>query len=104
MAEEKILSKENLNKLLQNLPGWQEKNNFLMKEFKLPDFVTAVSFIDDLVLDFENKKHHPDISLNYNRVIFSLTTHSIGNFVTQKDVDLAKIIEKKSQNFLTKNS
>jgi 4a-hydroxytetrahydrobiopterin dehydratase len=41
----------------------------------------------------EQSDHHPDITLNYNKVTLNLSTHSAGG-LTNKDFDLAGHIEK----------
>jgi 4a-hydroxytetrahydrobiopterin dehydratase len=46
-------------------------------------FVNAVA---DLA---ESANHHPDITVNYNRVSLALSTHDAGG-LSQLDVDLAK--------------
>jgi 4a-hydroxytetrahydrobiopterin dehydratase len=40
----------------------------------------------------EKAVHHPDITINYNLVTLSLSTHSEGG-VTEKDFQLAKEID-----------
>jgi 4a-hydroxytetrahydrobiopterin dehydratase len=39
----------------------------------------------------ENANHHPDISIKWNRVRLTLSTHSAGT-VTDKDYSLAEVI------------
>jgi len=41
----------------------------------------------------EQSDHHPDITLNYNKVSLSLSTHSAGG-LTVKDFELAGHIDK----------
>ena len=37
--------------------------------------------------------HHPEWTNVYNRVMVSLCTHDAGNVVTQKDYDLASLLD-----------
>jgi len=41
----------------------------------------------------EQANHHPDITINYNQVGISLSTHSEGG-ITRKDFQLAEAIDK----------
>jgi 4a-hydroxytetrahydrobiopterin dehydratase len=50
-----------------------------------------MKFVNSLVEPAEQMGHHPDLSISYNRVVITLTTHDAGG-LTQKDFDLAKQI------------
>ncbi|MFM7713482.1 MAG: 4a-hydroxytetrahydrobiopterin dehydratase, partial [Microcystis sp.] len=41
----------------------------------------------------ESLGHHPDITINYNRVTLSLTTHDVGG-LSNLDFDLAQQIDR----------
>ena len=41
----------------------------------------------------ETADHHPDIDIRYTKIICTLSTHSAGG-ITQKDLDMARQIEK----------
>ena len=46
-----------------------------------------------VALEAEKMDHHPDWSNVYNKVEISLSTHSAGDIVTEKDRKLAKKID-----------
>jgi 4a-hydroxytetrahydrobiopterin dehydratase len=71
---------------------WQERNQALIKEFTFPDFKSALTFVNEVGGLAEAANHHPDISLSWDRVIISLTTHDEGG-VTEKDRKLATSID-----------
>lgn len=74
--------------------GWSEIDSKLVKNYELPNFIEAIHFINLVAAEADNMNHHPDIKLyNYKNVRFTLTTHSKGK-ITQKDIDLAKLIDK----------
>lgn len=75
---------------------WQEQNNSLIREFKFPDFSSALLFVNQVGELAEAANHHPDIELGWGRAKIALTTHSEGG-VTQKDRDLAKDIDALAQ-------
>ena len=86
-----VLNQTEIQQELQSLSGWQEKNNAIERTFKFDDFVSAIAFVNKLVDPAEKAGHHPDISISYNKVGISLTTHDAGG-ITQKDFDLAREI------------
>ena len=77
---------------LARLPGWSRAGDTLTKVFTFETFPAGVAFVDRVALAAEELAHHPDITINYNRVTMTLSTHSEGG-VTEKDVALAQRIE-----------
>ena len=92
MAE--ALSTSAITEALGSLPGWTHEDDKLKKAFKFGNFKEAMSFIVRLAFEAEKQRHHPELFNVYNRVRIELTTHDAGNKVTEKDVALAKAIEK----------
>jgi 4a-hydroxytetrahydrobiopterin dehydratase len=72
---------------------WEEKNNFLVKEFVFNDFKEAFSFMTRVAELAEAMNHHPLWTNAYNKVTIQLNTHDAGNTITKKDRDLAKAID-----------
>jgi 4a-hydroxytetrahydrobiopterin dehydratase len=72
---------------------WIEKNNQLVGTFEFEDFAAAFSFMTRIALIAEKRNHHPDWTNSYNKVVIRLYTHDKGNTVTNKDRELASIIE-----------
>ena len=72
---------------------WEEKNNCLTKTFKFKNFVEAFSFMTQVALIAEKMCHHPEWKNVYNVVEIKLTTHDKGNIITQKDIELAHLID-----------
>lgn len=72
---------------------WITRDNALVKTFVFDDFVAALAFVQRVGELAELAQHHPDITINYNKVNLRLQTHDAGNVVTQKDVDLAEAID-----------
>jgi 4a-hydroxytetrahydrobiopterin dehydratase len=72
---------------------WQEKNNTLYRKFEFKDFSEAFAFMTRVALAAEKMDHHPDWSNVYNKVEITLSTHSAGDIVTDKDRKLAKKID-----------
>ena len=72
---------------------WEEKNNTLCRKFEFKDFSQAFSFMTRVALAAEKMDHHPSWTNVYNTVEISLSTHSAGNIVTEKDRKLALKID-----------
>ena len=72
---------------------WQESANSLYKKFIFSDFTEAFSFMTSVALAAEKMNHHPKWTNQYNIVEIWLNTHDAGNIITQKDKDLATIID-----------
>jgi 4a-hydroxytetrahydrobiopterin dehydratase len=57
------------------------------------DFLEAMQFVNQVARSAEGMNHHPDISIHYNKVRLSLTTHDEGG-LTERDFRLARKIDR----------
>lgn len=88
MAQQK-LSEAEIEAELLNTPDWAEVSGAIQKTFQLPDFRTAMAFVDGLADYAERVQHHPEILIRYNKVTISVNTHDAGG-ITAKDFALAQ--------------
>jgi 4a-hydroxytetrahydrobiopterin dehydratase len=72
---------------------WKEENNTLSRSFRFKDFSEAFAFMTRVAIEAEKMDHHPLWTNVYNKVDISLSTHSAGNTVTEKDRKLAAKID-----------
>ncbi len=72
---------------------WLVEKNRLIKTFKFKDFAEAFGFMTKVALAAEKMDHHPTWTNTWNTVSFELSTHDAGDIVTDKDRNLAKIID-----------
>lgn len=79
---------------LKRLPGWEHENDALKRSYRFSDFSEALGFIVRIGLLAEQHGHHPELFNVYNTVRVALNTHDAGGKVTQKDLDLARAIQK----------
>jgi len=77
---------------LAELPGWELTEGGIARQFDMDSFPAAVAVVVRVGFAAEAADHHPDITLNWKRVTFSLITHSEGG-VTKKDVAMARQIQ-----------
>jgi 4a-hydroxytetrahydrobiopterin dehydratase len=88
------LSQTEIQGKLRNLTGWElMKNKTIQKKFAFGNFKEALTFVNQVGELAEQADHHPDITINYNKVTLNLWTHTAGGLTT-KDFDLATHIEK----------
>jgi 4a-hydroxytetrahydrobiopterin dehydratase len=86
------LSKNDVQSRLSALSGWTLKGDEIEKEFQFADFAGSMAFVNKVAGAAEAMDHHPDISIKYNRVGLTLSTHSEGG-LTEKDFALAGQID-----------
>ena len=90
MAVEKMTIQQ-IEGNLNDLPGWQLKDEKLHRELKFKNFIEAWGFMTQAAILAESMDHHPEWSNVYSRVTIDLTTHEAGG-ISQRDFDLAQRI------------
>jgi 4a-hydroxytetrahydrobiopterin dehydratase len=71
---------------------WERDGKVLRRTVKRKDFAEAMAFVNQVAELAEAADHHPDISISWNTVVLTLSTHSAGG-LTQLDLDLAGRID-----------
>ncbi len=94
MEKPKILTEDEIKTVLERLPGWTYGDNKLTKEFEFADFVGSLSFLNRMIAFFQEMDHHPDVHIFYNKVKMELTRYDVGGKVTDRDIEIAKYIDK----------
>lgn len=78
---------------LNRLDNWSlEGGNAIRKDFVFENFKEALEFVNKIGEIAEQKNHHPDILMNYNKVGLRLTTHAESG-LSSKDFDVAEEID-----------
>jgi len=86
------LSEEEARQRLETLAGWEYANGRIRKQVVFRTFLRAIAFMNTVAYLAEAAKHHPDITINYNKVTLRLITHS-EDALTERDFNLARQIE-----------
>jgi len=87
------LPKEKIERLLAQYRGWQlVEDKKIVKEFKFKDFLEAKYFLDLISVIAEEQGHHPTLTLIYNKLKVTLTTHAAEG-LTENDFIMARIID-----------
>lgn len=87
------MPKERIEKLLAEYRGWElVEDKKLVKEFKFKDFLDAKYFLDLISVIAQEQGHHPAMTIVYNKLKITLTTHAAGG-LTDNDFIMAKLID-----------
>lgn len=87
-----LLTDNEIEERLSSMDGWSRRDDEIVREFELEDFVGSVKFVDALVAPAERMGHHPDLSISWNKVEVAITNHSEGG-LTATDFELAAEID-----------
>ncbi|HEV8131602.1 MAG TPA: 4a-hydroxytetrahydrobiopterin dehydratase [Acidobacteriota bacterium] len=80
--------------LLQQIRGWEVvDNHHIKKQFKFPDFKTALDFVNKVGEIAEEEDHHPDICFAWGKVEVTTWTHKAKG-LTENDFILAAKIDR----------
>lgn len=88
------MNHEEIQKNLNKISGWvlDKERKSISKEYKFKDFIGAINFVNNIAEIAEEVGHHPDIKINYNKVLLEFSTHAIGG-LSEKDFILAAKID-----------
>lgn len=84
---------DRIKSALKSLQGWElVEDKKIVKKFKFKDFVEAKFFLDLIAVIAEEQGHHPNLTLIYNVLKVTLSTHA-ANGLTDNDFIMANIID-----------
>lgn len=91
------LERQEVERLLQDLPGWTLEEDSLgglliAKTFRFRDFRSAWAFCEHVASLAEEEGHHPDFLVRWNLVTLELSTHAIDG-LSENDLIMAAKIE-----------
>lgn len=86
LSEPEILSQ------LQTLPGWRFSQNALERVYEGESYLAALEKLNAIARLSEEADHHPDLSLNWKKLIIRYWTHTAQG-VTELDFKLARQAE-----------
>lgn len=88
------LTANEIQPLQAQVKDWTVVNNHhLERQFRFPDFKTALAFVNEVGALAEEQGHHPDILLAWGKVGITIWTHKIDG-LTESDFILAAKIDK----------
>jgi 4a-hydroxytetrahydrobiopterin dehydratase len=83
------LNPDALHHELDRLPGWSGTTEGISRTFEFSDFAGSIVFVNRVAEHAEGAGHHPDITINWNKVTLTYVTHAVGG-VTQADIEQAR--------------
>lgn len=92
MADDTVLTVEQVEEALQSLPGWEVRDGWLRRQYQTPGFSHTMMLVNTIGFLAEAAWHHPDLSVGYAHVTVKLQTHRVHG-ITPNDVALARKIE-----------
>lgn len=86
------LSPAEAHRYLGDVLGWQLiDDKKIVKVFMFHYFTEAMEFVNKVATLAESEGHHPNIAINYNKVILTLYTHAINGLHENDFILAAKI-------------
>jgi 4a-hydroxytetrahydrobiopterin dehydratase len=89
------LSRDQIRDLLAEVPHWRplDDGKHIRREWRVKDFASAMTFLDEIGWLAEEEGHHPDLHLTgYRNVAVELSTHAADG-LTENDFILAAKID-----------
>ncbi|AET33202.1 4a-hydroxytetrahydrobiopterin dehydratase [Pyrobaculum ferrireducens] len=71
-----------------------KREECIVYKLRFKTYIDAVRFLTHLAEIAERHGHHPDVELKYTNLVLRLTTHDAGNKITDRDLALAKEIDR----------
>lgn len=88
------LNETQIRDALKDLPEWHVDGDQITRSIEFGSFREAMGFLTRIAFEAEQRNHHPEIYNVYNKVRLSLSTHDAEGKVTEKDIDLARAIDR----------
>ena len=85
------LTELQVEKLLGEVSGWQEKEGELRKTFKFKNYYETMAFVNASAWISHREDHHPDLEVGYNQVLVRYSTHSVGGLSENDFICAAKL-------------
>ena len=92
MAQDHVLTPEELQRELERLPGWEVRDGWLRRTYRTPGWPHTLLLANTIAYLAEAAWHHPDLSLGYAQVVVKLQTHRV-RAITYSDIELARKID-----------
>jgi 4a-hydroxytetrahydrobiopterin dehydratase len=86
-----LLTEPQITAELATVPAWTRAGDSITTVTERKDFRDALLYVGAVAYLAERANHHPDITIEWNRVTLTLSTHSAGGLTTA-DFALARQI------------
>jgi len=86
-----LLTEPEINEELATVPAWTRDGNSIITVTQRADFRDSLLYVGAVAYLAESANHHPDVTIAWNKVTLTLSTHSAGG-LTANDFALARQI------------
>jgi len=86
-----LLTETQISDELATVPGWTRDGSSITTVTERADFRDALLYLGAVAYLAETANHHPDVTISWNKVTLTLSTHSAGG-LTANDFALARQI------------
>ena len=86
-----LLTEPQITAELATVPAWTRDGNSIITVTQRKDFRDSLLYIGAVAYLAERANHHPDVTIQWNKVTLTLSTHSAGG-LTASDFALARQI------------
>ena len=86
-----LLTEPQINDELLAVPAWTREGEVIRTVTERADFRDALLYLGAVAYLAETANHHPDVTIEWNKVTLTLSTHSAGG-LTSADFALARQI------------
>lgn len=84
-----LLDKDAIARELNTATGWELAEDAIVRTLTFEDFARAIEYVNRVAAIAEAAGHHPDITIRWNKVTLTLSTHSAGG-LTAADFQVAR--------------
>ena len=91
-TKERTYNETEINERLKELPGWYFEEGWIRRVYKTDGWPTTLMLVNAVGYLAEAAYHHPDLTVSWNKVGVSITTHAAGG-LTANDFELARRID-----------
>lgn len=88
------LKKDQIQKLLQDIPGWKTDETGLKsisKTFEFKNYYHVMAFVNAIAWMAHHENHHPDLEVSYNKCVVHYSTHAIDGLSENDFICAAKV-------------
>ena len=86
-----LLQASDLAEKLRALAGWDHIDQRLNKTFSFANYYETMAFVNAIAYIAHRQNHHPDLSVHYNRVVVTYSTHDAGGVTLNDCICAAKV-------------
>lgn len=87
-----VLSEAEITSALESLPAWVRDGDTIVRSVRAPTYLEGIALVDLVAAAAERVNHHPDITIRWRDLTFTLATHSSGG-LSARDFALAAQID-----------